>query len=361
MVEILPDRPRKGRGAIGNPSGRYEAQVRVPVADGWPLGAQDEMASPLGTTVGRDASRRIIARNASPDVPFDRSINPYRGCEHGCIYCFARPTHAWLGLSPGLDFETKLFAKPEAARLLEGELAKPSYAPATIALGANTDPYQPIERRFRITRQILQVLWRARHPVTIVTKSHLVLRDLDLLGPLAQANLVRVLVSVTTLDKTLARKMEPRAPTAVRRIATLRALSRAGVPCGVLAAPMIPGLNDAELESILEACAQAGAHTAGYVLLRLPLEIKQLFIDWLETHYPARKGRVLGLLRETRGGKLYDSAWGTRMKGSGVYAELLERRFDRACKRLGLARGDWALDASQFRRPTPPGEQLQLF
>jgi len=385
MVDMLPDRARKGRGAVSNPSGRHEMYQRVAVADGWEAGwpdgttdagrqtgesvddavddgLDDGAPPPLATTVGIDASRTVITRNTSPDIPFDRSINPYRGCEHGCVYCFARPTHAWLGLSPGLDFETKLFAKPEAPRLLEMELAKPSYRPATIALGTNTDPYQPIERRVRITRGILEVLLRARHPVAIVTKSQLVLRDLDVLSALAAARLVRVMVSVTTLDPVLARRMEPRAAAPARRLETIRALSCAGVPAGVMTAPMIPGLNDDELEGILEAAAQAGAEMAGYILLRLPLEIKHLFLEWLEEHYPARKPRVISLLREARGGKLYDSAWGTRMKGQGVHAELLARRFALACKRLHLDRGSerWDFDSTAFRRPRWAGEQLSL-
>ncbi len=373
MVDVLPDRARKGRGAVSNQSGRYEAHQRVAIDDGWAreldgqvaghrlaVEIDDEALPPMATTVGTDASRTVIARNTSPDLPFDRSINPYRGCEHGCVYCFARPTHAWLGLSPGLDFETKLFAKPDAPRLLEIELAKPSYRPATIALGTNTDPYQPIERRLEITRGILEVLLRARHPVAIVTKSQLVLRDLDLLGALAAAQLVQVMVSVTTLDPVLARRMEPRATAPARRIETIRALNRAGVPASVMTAPMIPGLNDDELETILEAAADAGAHTANYVLLRLPLEIKHLFLEWLAAHYPERKSRVISLLREARGGKLYDSAWGTRMKGRGVHAELLARRFALACKRLHLEKTGWELDNNAFRRPMLAGEQLHL-
>ncbi len=369
MVEVLPERPRKGRGAIGNPSGRYEPYVRVGVDDGWAgadsgpdygPGGEAEPA-PLRTTVEVDASRTVIAKNTSPDVPFERSINPYRGCEHGCVYCFARPGHAYLGLSPGLDFETRLFAKPRAAERLVAELAKPSYRPKVIALGTNTDPYQPIERNFEITRSILEVLWRARHPVAIVTKSNLVLRDLDILAPMAAAKLARVSVSVTTLEPTLARKLEPRAPRPNLRLETIRGLADAGVPTTVLAAPMIPALNDDELEAILEAAAAAGAGSAGYILLRLPLEIKALFIEWLEAHFPARKNRVLGLLREMRGGRLYDPAWGTRMTGTGVYADLLARRFELASKRLGLNRADWELDTTQFVRPTPGGEQLALF
>ncbi len=364
MVDILPDRARKGRGAVSNQTGRYEAHQRIAVADGWDDPPNDrgpdDAPPPLTTTVSLDASRKVIARNTSPDIPFDRSINPYRGCEHGCVYCFARPTHAWLGLSPGLDFETKLFAKPDAPRLLEAELAKRSYRPATIALGTNTDPYQPIERRLEITRGLLEVLLRARHPVAIVTKSNLVLRDLDLLGALASARLVRVLVSVTTLDPVLARRMEPRATAPARRIDAIRALSAAGIPAGVMTAPMIPGLNDDELETILEAAADAGAQTANYVLLRLPLEIKHLFLEWLTAHYPDRKNRVISLLREARGGKLYDSAWGARMKGRGVHAELLARRFALACKRLHLDKAGWDLDTNTFRRPMLAGEQLHL-
>jgi DNA repair photolyase len=364
MVDMLPDRARKGRGAVSNRTGRFETQERVAVADGWNddrAESTDDAQPPLATTVSIDASRKIIARNTSPDIPFDRSINPYRGCEHGCVYCFARPTHAWLGLSPGLDFETKLFAKPDAPRLLEAELAKPSYRPATIALGTNTDPYQPIERRLEITRGLLDVLLRARHPVAIVTKSNLVLRDLDLLRALAAAKLLRVLISVTTLDPMLARRMEPRATAPARRIETIRALTCAGVPAGVMTAPMIPGLNDDELETILDEAADAGAQTANYVLLRLPLEIKHLFLEWLEAHYPARKNRVISLLREARGGKLYESAWGARMKGRGIHAELLARRFALACKRLHLDKAGWDLNNGTFRRPLLAGEQLHLF
>ncbi len=366
MVDLLPDRPRKGRGAIGNPTGRYEPRTRQPIDDGWETGAgypgRDAGAAPaLATEVGTDASRTVIARNNSPDVPFDRSINPYRGCEHGCVYCFARPGHAYLGLSPGLDFETRIFAKPEAAKRLSAELAKPSYAPAVIAMGTNTDPYQPVEKRLGITRSILEVLADARHPVAIVTKSNLVLRDLDILAPMAEAKLARVLVSVTTLDPTLARKMEPRAARPMLRLETIRRLAEAGVPTGVLTAPMIPGLNDDEMEAILEAATRAGGSSAGYILLRLPLEIKALFIEWLEAHFPERKKRVLALLRETRRGKLYDARFGTRMTGQGVYAQLLARRFELACKRLGLKGKEWGLDVTQFEKPRPHGEQLALF
>ncbi len=372
MVDILPDRARKGRGAVSNASGRYEPRTRVAVDDGWQdqggwqsgagsgAGVDDEAPPPLRTSVTVDASRKVITRNQSPDVPFDRSINPYRGCEHGCVYCFARPTHAWLGLSPGLDFETRLFAKPDAPRLLEAELAKPSYRPELIALGTNTDPYQPIERRMEIMREILKVLWRARHPLGIVTKSNLILRDLDILAPMAEAGLARVMVSVTTLKPNLARIMEPRAPRPALRLEAVRALNAAGVPAGVLTAPLIPALNDDEIEALLERAAAAGADTAGYVLLRLPLEIKELFEEWLRAHVPDRAARILNLVRQTRGGKLYDSQWHSRQRGRGVYADLIERRFALACKRLGLNRDRWALDTTQFRRPKPPSAQLAL-
>ena len=362
MVESLPDRAIKGRGAVSNRSGRYEAQARIAVDDGWER-EPDDPALPAKppTIVGSDASRTIIASNDSPDIPFDRSINPYKGCEHGCVYCYARPTHAWLGLSPGRDFETRIFAKHDAASLLEKALAKKSYKPRFIALGANTDPYQPVERELGITRRILEVLQRARHPFGIVTKSALVLRDLDILSEMAAANLAGVLISVTTLDRALARKMEPRAPTPEKRLAAIAGLAEAGVPVGVLAGPMIPALNDAELERILEAAARAGAQSAGYTLLRLPLEIKDLFIEWLEAHFPDRRDHVLSLVRQTRGGRFYDADFATRMKGHGVYAELLSKRFRLARKKLGLAKNDWQFDDGQFRRPVPQSAQLDLF
>ena len=363
MDQTLPDRPRKGRGALSNRSGRYEAYETESVDDGWSLpgGSLEEAFAPkVETQVGRDATRKIIARNQSPDVPFDRSINPYKGCEHGCIYCFARPTHAWLGLSPGLDFETRIFTKPDAAALLERELARPAYRPAVIALGANTDPYQPLERRLEITRGVLQVLAAARHPLCIVTKSNLVTRDLDILGPMAERGLVRVMVSVTTLDPALARLMEPRAPAPARRLQAVRELSAAGVPAGVLTAPMIPAINDGELESLLEASHEAGACSVGYVLLRLPLEIRDLFVEWLEAHFPDRAARVMKLVRETRGGADYESAYGLRQRGRGPYAELLSKRFHLARKRLGLDQGDWQPDCSQFIRPAAPADRRQL-
>jgi len=360
MIEAIPNRAKKGRGAVSNRSGRYEAFERIAIFDGWEAGRDQAGQARPQTSVARDSSRRMIARNQSPDVPFDRSINPYRGCEHGCIYCFARPTHAWLGLSPGLDFETKLFAKPDAAELLRAELASPSYRPAVLALGTSTDPYQPVERELGITRALLAVLHETRHPVAIVTKSPLVTRDLDILAPMAELGVVRVLISLTTLDGALARKLEPRAAAAKRRLAAIRQLAAAGVPVGVLAAPMIPALNDAELERILEAAAAAGARSAGYVLLRLPLEIKALFEEWLEAHYPERKAKVLKLVRETRGGKLYEPQWGLRMRGRGVYAELLEKRFRAACRKSGLERGEWALDETRFRRPAAAADPAQM-
>jgi DNA repair photolyase len=355
-----PPRPKKGRGAVSNRAGRYERHAAE--AHGWgTLELADEEAPPLRTEVLADSSRTILARNDSPDVPFDRSVNPYRGCEHGCVYCFARPTHAYLGLSPGLDFETRLFAKHEAADLLRRELSKKGYAPSTLALGANTDPYQPVERELGITRGVIEVLAEAKHPFGIVTKSDLVLRDLDLLAPLSAEGLVRVCLSVTTLDPMLARRLEPRAPAPRKRLAAIRALAEAGVPVAVLAAPMIPALNDPELEAILEAAVEAGADCASYVLLRLPLEIGPLFEEWLDTHYPDRKKRVLDHVRAARGGKLYDSAWGTRMKGEGPYAFLVKRRFELACKRLGLNKRSWQLDASKFAPPRRDTSQMSLF
>ena len=358
IMDVVADRARKGRGAVSNAAGRYEPAERLAVDDGW--GSADAEPPPLRTTVGIDATRRIIATNDSPDIPFDQSINPYRGCEHGCVYCFARPTHAWLGLSPGLDFESKLFAKPEAAALLDRELRNPRYRCRPIAMGTNTDPYQPVERQMQVTRRILEVLSAFQHPVTIVTKSTLVLRDLDLLAPMAAKGLAAVAVSVTTLDRGLARRMEPRAATPERRLETIRGLAAAGIPAGVMAAPMIPALNDWELERILEASVAAGATTAGYVVLRLPLEIEGLFQEWLAEHEPGRAAHVMSIVREMRGGKAYDSRWGKRMRGTGVHAELLASRYALATRRLGLTKRDWRLDTSQFRPPPRAGDQLSL-
>jgi DNA repair photolyase len=351
----------RGRGAVSNHAGRYEPGDRVLEDDGWNIGAELMDERPQ-TSVTLDSSRKVIARNESPDLGFDRSINPYRGCEHGCIYCFARPTHAWLGLSPGLDFETRLFAKPDAAERLREELAAHSYDVATIALGTNTDPYQPTERKLGITRQILQVLRECKHPVSIVTKSALVVRDIDILSDMARDGLANVTLSVTTLDPELARTMEPRAPAPVRRIETIKALSAAGIPTGVMAAPIIPAINDMELERILDAAAGAGATSAAYVLLRLPLEIKDLFEEWLMAHYPQRALRVMALVRDTRGGKNYDSRWGTRMKGEGPYAEMIARRFALATRRLNLNRQRTKLRTDLFRPPVLKRDpQLSLF
>jgi DNA repair photolyase len=311
--------------------------------------------------VQTDATRKIITRNDSPDIGFDRSINPYRGCEHGCVYCFARPTHAYLGLSPGLDFESKLFVKPEAAELLAKELAAPGYQPKVIAIGTNTDPYQPIERKYQVMRRILEVLERAGHPVGIVTKSALVLRDIDILARMAERKLAKVALSVTTLDAELARRMEPRAATPMRRLETLRRLSQAGVPTTVMVAPVIPALNDNEIERILEAAQVAGVKEAGYVLLRLPLEVRDLFREWLMANYPDRYRHVMKLVRDTRDGKDYDSEWGTRMKGTGPYAWMLGRRFEVACEKLGLNVSRTTLTTQHFRKPKPDDAQLNLF
>src|SRR5437016_13230613 len=325
---------RKGRGAASNDSGRFEAEKRVAFDDGW--GTADAEPMPLRTELTLDSTRKFIARNDSPDIGFDRSINPYRGCEHGCIYCYARPSHAYLGLSPGLDVESRPFYKPEAAALLAAELRKKGYDCRPIALGSNTDPYQPVERRLGITRGILEVLRDFRHPVTIVTKGALIQRDIDILAEMARDTLAVVTVSVTTLDRDLARHMEPRAATPERRLETIAALAAAGVPAGVLAAPIIPALNDSEMEAILEKAREAGATVAGYTLLRLPLELKALFKEWLEEHAPQKAAHVLSLVAQCHGGRLYDSAWSKRMTGGGPYAEMLAARFDRACRRLGF-------------------------
>ena len=366
----LPPLARKGRGAGLNPPVRFERTAREAFDDGWgTLEAAFAELPPLPTTLTPDRSKSALAWNESPDIGFDRAVNPYRGCEHGCVYCYARPSHAWLGLSPGLDFETRLIFKPDIAALLEKELRRPGYVPRPIALGSNTDPYQPVERTLRLTRAVLELLDRFEHPVTIVTKSAGVLRDLDLLSALARRNLVRVCLSVTTLDARLARIMEPRAASPERRLAALRHLSEAGIPTAVLAAPMIPGVNDAELEAILERAAAAGASGAGYVLLRLPLEIREIFEDWLARHMPERAARVLSLIRQTRGGALYDSRFGLRQRGSGAYADLLAQRFAVAARRLGLERrgaGVAGLDCTRFRVPEaaakpPAADQLSLF
>lgn len=348
----------RGRGARSNASGRFERETREAVCDGWD---QQEDLPPLRTRVHRDTARSIITRNNSPDISFDQSINPYRGCEHGCIYCYARPTHAYLGHSPGLDFETELYEKPDAARLLERELAAPGYVPKTIALGTNTDPYQPIERDRRITRSILEVLSAARHPVGIVTKSALVMRDIDILAPMARDGLVKVALSVTTLDRKLARQMEPRASTPARRLEAVRQLSEAGIPTGVMVAPVVPGLNDSEIERILEQSHAAGALEAGYVLLRLPLEIKELFREWLATERPDAAKRVISLIQSMHRGRDYRAEFGLRQKGSGPYAEQIAQRFRLAAKRHGLNAGRHSPRCDLFRRPVVEGGQFDMF
>jgi DNA repair photolyase len=349
---------RRGRGTLSNASGRYEPIARIAFDDGW---QSLEELPPFQTTVSVDSTRKIITRNESPDISFDRSINPYRGCEHGCVYCFARPTHAFLGLSPGLDFESKLFVKPDAPALLEKELSAQGYEPRTIAIGTNTDPYQPIERQYQVMRGILEVLERAGHPVGIVTKSALILRDLDILTRLAERNLVKVALSVTTLDGKLARTMEPRAATPARRLEALRQLSAAGIPTAVMVAPVIPAINDSDIERILDAASLAGVRAAGYVLLRLPLEVRDLFVEWLEANFPDRASHVMKLIRDMRGGKDYDSTFGKRMTGSGPYAWMIGRRFENACERLGLNKVRASLTTEHFRPPRPRAEQLSLF
>ena len=348
----------RGRGARINVSGRYEPLTRALLDDGWD---SLENVPPLKTQVFIENPKRIITTNDSPDISFDRSINPFRGCEHGCSYCFARPTHAYMGLSPGLDFESKLFAKPNAAALLREELSQPGYVPKTIAIGTNTDPYQPIEREYRVMRGILEVLAEFNHPVGIVTKSALVLRDLDLFAPMASKNLVKVAISVTTLDGKLARKMEPRASTPPKRLAALETLAKAGIPAAAMVAPIIPGLTDSEIEPILKAVAAVGVRSAGYVLLRLPLEVKDVFREWLMSELPERASRVLSLIRQTRQGKEYDSSFGRRMTGTGPYAWSIGRRFELACQTLGLNQARISLSTDLFRAPPRPGEQMQLF
>jgi DNA repair photolyase len=369
-------RARKGRGAVSNPTPRFAEHDRDAVDDGW--GSSTFGALPLGvlphpcgsdsgppvprTNLHLDSARSILSRNDSPDVPFDRSLNPYRGCQHGCIYCYARPSHAYLGLSPGLDFETEIFYKPEAPALLRAELARPGYRPAPVALGSNTDAYQPSERRLRITRGLLEVLHVTRHPVVVITKSDLVLRDLELLADLARERLAAVLVSITTLDSRLARRLEPRASAPCRRLVAIEGLASAGVPCGVLVSPVILGLTDHEIERILAAASQAGATQANHIILRLPLELGELFQDWLLAHYPDRAGKVLSLLRQCRDGRLNDPRFGARMRGSGPIADLIAKRFTLAVRRLGLgAPGEaWDLATDRFAPPAADGRQLSL-
>lgn len=356
-----PQVRQRGRGAISNRSGRFETQSRETFDDGWADGRDGDALPPLTTIVQLEKAKTIITTNNSPDISFDRSINAYRGCEHGCSYCFARPSHTYMGLSAGLDFETRLFAKPDAALLLEEELGQPSYRVKTIAIGTNTDPYQPIERQHRITRQILEVLERTNHPVGIVTKSALIARDIDLLSSMAKRGLVRVAISITTLDRKLARAMEPRAATPAKRLETIRLLSEAGIPTTVMVAPVIPALNDHEIETILAAAAENGARDAGFVLLRLPFEVSEIFKQWLAAHYPDRYRHVMNLLRSMRGGKDYDAAFGQRMRGRGPYADQIAKRMMLATKRLGMRRRKEPLRTDLFIPPERPGGQMSLF
>jgi DNA repair photolyase len=349
--------PHSPRGADANPAGRYERQATEAVDDGW---WQDDELPPLRTDVGVDSSRSVIVRQSSPDIPFELSINPYRGCEHGCVYCYARPSHNYLGLSSGLDFETRLFYKPDAARLLAEELRHPAYRCSPIALGTNTDPYQPIERNYKVMRGILETLGQFRHPLTITTKSALILRDLDLLAPMAAQGLVRVGISVTTLDPDLARRLEPRASAPARRLAALRALNQAGVPTMVMVAPLIPALTDAELENILQAAQDCGTRHAAWILLRLPFDTKELFEQWLAHHRPERRDHVLSLIRQARGGKLNQSEFGKRFTGDGPYVAMIRQRFQLACKKLGLDGERAKLRTDLFRLPPRTGDQLAL-
>lgn len=360
MNESSIDKPGaiKGRGAVSNTSGRFESHRHEAFDDGWDL-ANEELRPK--TEVQIDATRGILAHNKSPDVPFDLSLNPYRGCEHGCVYCFARPTHAFLGLSPGLDFETRLFSKPNAAALLEEALRKPGYRPQTLALGVNTDAYQPIERKLEITRSVLQVLRQFRHPVAIVTKSAMVERDIDILAEMAKDQLVCVNISVTTLDAELARKLEPRAAAPHRRIKTIQELAEAGIPVSVSVAPIIPVLTDPELDAILAAARHAGAQSANYILLRLPLEVSELFQQWLHTHYPLKAEHVMTRVRDTRGGKDYNSQFGERMRGTGAFADMIAQRFALTCKKLGLQPREYDLNCEAFHVPERSGDQLNLF
>jgi DNA repair photolyase len=357
-----PNPIRKGRGALSNPEGRFESLRKEVADDGWGRFMDpDEELPPIETIVKADPARSIISRNQSPDIPFNQSINPYKGCEHGCIYCYARPTHSYLNLSPGLDFETKLFYKADAARLLDEELRRPSYRVQSINIGANTDPYQPIERKLKVTRSLLETLLRFRHPCTIITKSTAVTRDIDILAEMAKLNLVVVMITITTLDNDLKRHLEPRAGSPAGRLKAIQQLTEAGVPVGVMTAPIIPVVNDGEMETILEKAAAAGAGGAGYTLLRLPYELKDLFKEWLAAHYPLKAEHVMSIIRQSRGGQEYDSGFGTRMRGTGKFADLIAQRFHLATKRLNMGFGfRMRLDSSHFTVP-PEGGQQSLF
>lgn len=355
----IADGPRKGRGAVSNADSHFSAQSRAVFHDDWDI--DEEPIPPVETTLIAERSKTILSRNDSPDIPFEVSINPYKGCEHGCIYCYARPYHAYLSLSPGLDFETRLFYKPDAAALLEKELAAPGYRPTPINLGSATDPYQPCEKDLRLTRGLLEVLLKARHPVALVTKGVLVLRDLDLLAEMAKLDLVAVYISLTTLDPALKRILEPRAASPGARLRAIRELRAAGVPVGVNASPMIPRINDHELEHILEAAKEAGALRASTILVRLPREVSPLFQEWLQAHFPDRAAHVMSLIRDARGGAEYQSEWGTRFRGTGPVAELIRQRFELACRRIGLDRGERLRLTTEHFRPPARGGQLGLF
>ncbi len=357
MADLLPPNFRRGRGSQSNNSGRYETLTRDWFDDGW---STLEEIDTLRNSVRLEQAKNIISTNKSPDISFDQSINPYRGCEHGCIYCYARPTHAYLGLSPGLDFESKLVAKPNAPERLRCQLAAPNYHPKTIALGTNTDPYQPIERQFGITRQLLEIMEETNHPVVIVTKSSLVLRDLDILERLASRGLVKVAISITSLNHKLSRKMEPRASTPKKRVVALRKLEQRGIPTAVMVAPIIPALNEFEIENILTRVANQGTREAGYVILRLPLEVKDLFHEWLTAEFPNRAKRVLSLVYNMRDGKAYKSEWGERMRGRGPYADQIARRFEMAMKRLNMNNRQLPLRTDLFRPQERSGQQLPL-
>lgn len=360
-LNILPARGQKGRGAVSNIDGRFERHIHQAVDDGW-VGTlmEDQDVPRTKTTLGIDGARSVITKNQSPDVPFDRSINPYRGCEHGCVYCFARPTHAYLGLSPGLDFETKLFWKPEAASLLRKQLSSKSYHPEPIVIGTSTDPYQPIDREKKLTRSIIEVLADCQHPFSLITKSALVTRDIDLIAPMAAKNRASVAVSVTSLDHRLSNLFEPRASAPHRRLDAIRKLSEAGIPVTVLCAPIIPGLNDMEIEKLVAACKDAGAQSVSHIVLRLPLEIGGLFEEWLEAHYPDRKAKIMSLIRQMRGGEIYQSEFGKRMRGTGPIADLIAHRFNAARKKHNLTGRSLNLDCSGFKRPSADG-QMSLF
>ncbi len=357
-ASLLPGDRARARGAGSNVTGRFEGALREGVADGWDIPHDDRL---LRTEVRSETARSALSFNRSPDLPFDRSINPYRGCEHGCIYCFARPSHAWLNLSPGLDFETKLIARPGLAAVLDRELRAKSYVPQTIAIGTNTDPYQPVEAKARVMREVVEVLSAFRHPLAITTKGTLIERDIDLLAPMAAAGLLRVGISVTTLDAGLSRRMEPRAALPERRLQVIRRLAEAGIPVRAMVAPVIPGLTDHELEPILQAVREAGAQAASWIMLRLPREVAGLFRDWLKDHEPGRAAKVMARVREVHGGRDYDPAWGKRMRGEGIWARLVAQRFDKACARLGLRKEMPPLRCDLFQAPAAPGDQLSLF